>query len=267
MAHLASPMWCGPGQQLLLLLALLSLDSFLSSPPGHGYHLRPALFAYQQQAFPFKPPHTHWHATGPIEHAFAAAGQPAHPTGTHNSQSFQVLALRLLQHTAVPDAQRRLSSALQLLAPLLRLLPQHLFDDHGFPSPMVKCSLQALRAGFGVPWPRDRASQLARRQLRARLHDPGHHRRQISHHPSIQIGIQPLAIGRQIVFEFTCPRLTLFLLGFFLYSSYVLLREHEEDLLCLTEAFVCLPQCTSGGRLLSASWLFRPFVPKVCSGS
>ncbi len=137
MAHLASPLSCGPGQQLLLLLALLSLDSFLSSPPGHGYHLRPALFAYQQQAFPFKPPHTHWHATGPIEHAFAAAGQPAHPTGTHGSQSFQVLALRLLQHTAVPDAQRRLSSALQLLAPLLRLLPQHLFDDSGFPSLMV----------------------------------------------------------------------------------------------------------------------------------
>src|SRR5260370_399797 len=156
MAHLASPLSCGPGQQLLLLFALLSLDSFLSSPPGHGYHLRPALFAYHQHA---------------------------------------------------------------------------------------------------------------RAQRRPDLHRPGHHRRHISHHPSIQIGIQPLAIGRQIVFEFTCPRLTLFLRGLFLDSWYVILREHEEDLLWLTEAFVCLPQCTSGGRLLSASWLFRPFVPKVCSGS
>src|SRR5260221_11185679 len=83
----------------------------------------------------------------------------------------------------------------------------------------------------------------------------------------MQRSIPALGLRRQIVLELTCPRLTLFLRGLFLDSWYVILREHEEDLLWLTEAFVCLPQCTSGGRLLSASWLFRPFVPKVCSGS
>src|SRR2546425_5391405 len=56
-AHLACPLSCGPGKPPLLLLALLPLDSFLSSPPAHGYPLRPALFASQQQAFPFKPTH------------------------------------------------------------------------------------------------------------------------------------------------------------------------------------------------------------------
>ena len=87
-----------------------------------------------------------------------------------------------------------------------------LLNDSGFPSLMMECSLQPLRAGFGVPWPRDRASQLAHRQLRARLLDRVHHRCQIPYYPSIQRGNQPLAVGCQLGFESTGPRLTLFFL-------------------------------------------------------
>jgi hypothetical protein len=54
---------------------------------------------------------------------------------------------------------------------------------------MMQRSLEPLGSGFRVLWPADRASQFARRQLPARLHNPGDRRDQIAHHPAVHIRI------------------------------------------------------------------------------
>src|SRR2546426_3964965 len=117
-AHLSPPPLRRLAQQGLLLVPLLPTDSLLSTPPAHSYDLGHAAFADQQQAFPFKPSHTHRNAW-PIEHPWSAASQPAHPTGTYGAQSVQRDAFRLLQDAAVPNAQRRFSSLFHLLSTLL----------------------------------------------------------------------------------------------------------------------------------------------------
>src|SRR5579859_987801 len=155
--HLAPPAPCHLLQQGLLLLALLPSNSLVPTPPPRRRHLRHPAAAQKEQAFPLKASHTHRHSR-PVEHPFAAARQAARSAGTHRAESFEVLAFRLFQHTAIPDAQWEVSALFHRFSTLFGLLPQHLFDHLRLPPLMLQRSLESLLAGFGMLWPTERTS-------------------------------------------------------------------------------------------------------------